>query len=640
MLTAKQIEPVVETVEELKAISQAIHLAQGVVEYTVEGKIVSANNKFLKIMGYVESEVANRSHDLFNSPEVSDSFEYRQFWEKLKKGEAQSGEYHLHGKSGRDVWLVGSFSPVINEEGQVKKILAIFSDITETKTELNVRMDIMNMTSIVSEANLKGDIIAMNDKYPEISQYSKEELLGKPHNMTRHPDMPKEVFKEMWATIGRGKMFRGVVKNRAKDGSPYYVDAVIAPVLGENGKPKKYLGVRYDITALELERQNMRGILRAIDGSFAYIEYDTAGNVVSANKIFQDLLGHHTEELKGKHHRNFCEPSFVSSFEYREFWSDLNAGKSKNGIFKRTTSSGKEIWLQSVYAPVTDEVGRVVKVIMIATDFTPLRTMIEAMGETANELSKSASELKQNSLQLNDNTKKTSHSSSQAAASSEQLFMGVQTVAASTEEMVASIAEISRSSNESAEMSRTTLASALETNKTIQKLGISSQEIGNVIKVISSIAQQTNLLALNATIEAARAGEAGKGFAVVANEVKELAKQTAKATEDITHKINTIQKDTTSAVDAIGGISKAMEKLNSISGTIAAAIEEQTATTNEVSRVIGQSKRGVEDIAHTIKEVSSAAVQSAEKCEMTLHSSEVLAGLSEKLRSLISQVQK
>lgn len=640
MSTAKKIEQETENFEELKAMSLAIHQSQGVVEYSVEGKILSANTKFLKIMGYGEADVFNRSHDFFNSPEVTESFEYRQFWEKLKKGEAQNGEYHLLGKNGRDVWLVGSFTPVVTDEGQVKKILAIFSDITETKTELKVRMDIMNMTSIVSEADQKGDIISMNDKYPQISQYSKEELIGRPHNITRHPDMPKEVFKEMWATIGRGKMFRGVVKNRAKDGSPYYVDAVIAPILGENGKPKKYLGVRYDITALELERQNMRGILRAIDGSFAYIEYDTFGNVVSANKIFQDFLGYHGEELKGKHHRNFCEPSFVSSFEYREFWSDLNAGKSKSGIFKRTSSSGKEIWLQSVYAPVTDEVGRVVKVIMIATDFTPLRTMIEAMGETANELSKSASDLKQNSLQLNENAKQTSHSSSQAAASSEQLFMGVQTVAASTEEMVASIAEISRSSNESADMSRTTLASALETNKTVQKLGASSQEIGNVIKVISSIAQQTNLLALNATIEAARAGEAGKGFAVVANEVKELAKQTAKATEDITNKINTIQKDTSSAVDAIGGISKAMEKLNAISGTIAAAIEEQTATTNEVSRVIGQSKRGVEDISHTIKDVSSAAIQSAEKCEQTLRSSEVLAGLSEKLRNLINQVQK
>src|SRR5262249_47789899 len=157
------------------------------------------------------------------------------------------------------------------------------------------------------------------------------------------------------------------------------------------------------------------------------------------------------------------------------------------------------------------------------------------------------------------------------------------------EEMTASIKEIARSANESAEMSKSTLAKAQTTNKTITQLGTSSQEIGNVIKVISSIAQQTNLLALNATIEAARAGDAGKGFAVVANEVKELAKQTAKATEDITNKIGAIQTDSSAAVEAIGGISQAMEKVNAIAGAIAASVEEQTATTNEVSRVVLES---------------------------------------------------
>ena len=118
------------------------------------------------------------------------------------------------------------------------------------EAELKVRTDIMNVTSIVSEADKKGDIVTINDKFVEVSKYSKQELIGAPHNTTRHPDMPKETFKQMWSTIGRGEMFRGVIKNRAKDGTPYYVDAVVAPILGENGKPMKYLGVRYDITEM------------------------------------------------------------------------------------------------------------------------------------------------------------------------------------------------------------------------------------------------------------------------------------------------------------------------------------------------------------------------------------------------------
>ena len=186
-------------------------------------------------------------------------------------------------------------------------------------------------------------------------------------------------------------------------------------------------------------------------------------------------------------------------------------------------------------------------------------------------------------------------------------------------------------------MARTTLNRAQLTNQTIMALGTSSQEIGDVIKVISSIAQQTNLLALNATIEAARAGEAGKGFAVVANEVKELAKQTAKATNDITNKIGAIQKDTQSAVSAIGGISEAVEKLNSISSVIAAAVEEQTATTNEVSRVVVQSKKDVESIAKTIRTVSQGAADSTGSSAQTLNSSKGLATLAKRLENLVKK---
>ncbi|HET8693754.1 MAG TPA: methyl-accepting chemotaxis protein [Aquabacterium sp.] len=242
--------------------------------------------------------------------------------------------------------------------------------LKEVEAELTLRTEIMNLTSIVSEADKKGDILSVNDKFIEISQYNRDELIGHPHNVTRHPDMPKETFKQMWSTIGRGQTFRGVIKNRAKDGTPYYVDAVVAPILGENGKPVKYLGVRYDITAAEIERQNAKGILNAIDNSFAYIEFNLAGEVLHANAKFLQLTGYRSDEIVGRHHSMFVDPAQSSTPAYRQFWADLNAGRVQSDVYKRLTKGGSEVWIQAVYAPVLDEMGRVIKIVKIATDVT------------------------------------------------------------------------------------------------------------------------------------------------------------------------------------------------------------------------------------------------------------------------------
>jgi methyl-accepting chemotaxis protein len=181
-------------------------------------------------------------------------------------------------------------------------------------------------------ADKKGDILSVNDKFMEVSKYPKNELIGHGHNTTRHPDMPKEVFKQMWATIGRGEIFRGVVKNRAKDGTPYYVDAVIAPILGDNGKPMKYLGVRYDITEAELERHNARGIINAIDASYAFIEFDLGGHVRQSQPQLLQTMGYQQEEDQGQAppHVLLMRPSLARP-AYQQFWADLNTGKPHTG---------------------------------------------------------------------------------------------------------------------------------------------------------------------------------------------------------------------------------------------------------------------------------------------------------------------
>lgn len=617
----------------------AINKSQAVIEFQMDGTILNANENFLKTFGYGLDDIKGKHHRTLCDSKYSESPEYRQFWEKLNRGEFATGEFMRIGKNGKVVWIMASYNPILDETGKPYKIVKFATDISEAKAELKARMDIMNLTSIVSEANLRGEIISFNQKYMDITQYSELELMGKGHNITRHPDMPKEVFKQMWATIGRGEIFRGVVKNRAKDGSAYYVDACIAPIMGDNGKPKKYLGVRYDITAMEVERQHMKGLFQAVDTSFAYIEFETDGTVISYNKNFQSTMEYSEGEAKGKHHRIFCDPKESASAEYANFWPDLKAGKAKSGIFKRRTRSGKEVYLQAVYSPVKNEVGEVTKVIKIASDVTE-QQIINEIQEIAATLSSASAELTATATEMSKTATQTSNESESAATAAEEVSTGVQTVATNMEEMVASIKEIGRSTNESAKMAKATLDGAQASNAIVTKLGTSSKEIGDVVKVISSIAQQTNLLALNATIEAARAGEAGKGFAVVANEVKELAKQTAKATDDITQKISAIQTDTQGAVTALSGISQAIEKLNGLSAVVATAVEEQNATTNEISRVVSESRKGVENIASTVKVVSRSAGTSSVNSEQTLTAAKELTLLAEKLSVLVKKAQK
>jgi methyl-accepting chemotaxis protein len=241
---------------------------------------------------------------------------------------------------------------------------------------------------IVSETDLKGYITYVNDKHCEVSQYSREELVGSNQNMVRHPDMPKELFKELWGTIGKGKIFRGPVKNMRKDGTPYYVDGIFAPVLGPNGKPVKYLGVRYDNTEVTIEKLAAEGVVNAINASYAYIEFDTKGNILTANENFERTMGYSLNEILGKHHRMFVEAEFSNSLEYQRFWEELSSGIAKNDLYKRVTKTGEVKWLQAVYSPVKDDMGRIFKVVKIATDVTDATNMAIETKLAAEEVSR------------------------------------------------------------------------------------------------------------------------------------------------------------------------------------------------------------------------------------------------------------
>ncbi len=470
--------------QELKRRIAAIERTQAVIEFSVEATILDANEAFLKVMGYRLEEVRGQPHSIFVEPGYETSATYREFWDRLRNGEPQVGDFRLFAKGGREVWIHGSYNPV----------------------------------------------------------------------------------------------------------------------LGRDGKPLKVVKVVTDITEARRQAADFEGQIRAIHQSQAIIAFDPDGVVLSANDNFLTAIGYRLDEIVGQHHRLFVESADRESPAYREFWDQLRHGEHQSGEFKRIGKGGRAVWIQGSYNPIKDAAGRVVKVVKFATDMTAQVEERIRRGEVQKEIDLDLG-------QITEAVASTTTRASSAASASAQASSNMQAVASGTEELAASVAEISRQTTDALTISRQAVAQAGETSEIVSGLATAAQKIGDVVKLINSIAEQTNLLALNATIEAARAGEAGRGFAVVASEVKSLATQTSKATDEISSQIAEVQTTTASAVSVIDAITGTISRINEISTAIAASVEEQAAVTRDISSNMQVAAQGVRDIDTSISEIATAAEQ-------------------------------
>lgn len=469
-------------VSELKAKLAALDKSQAMIEFEPGGIILSANENFLQALGYTLGEIKGRHHSMFVDAQARGTNDYQRFWQELSSGKFQAGEFKRIGKGGREIWIQATYNPIIDGRGRVTKVVKFASDVTQAK----------------------------------------------------------------------------------------------------------------------LQSADYAGQIQAIVKSQAVIEFNIDGTILTANANFLGAVGYALDEIKGRHHSMFIEPETRESPEYRQFWAALARGQYQAAEYKRIGKGGKEVWIQASYNPIFDLNGKPFKVVKYATDTTAQVTARLRNEQAQKSITRNLDEIAQ----------AISHASKQsttAAHASGETTTTVQAIASGAEQLDASVKEIAETMNKSRLATDNAAESIKNANQATSTLTTAAQAMNGIVELIEGIADQINLLALNATIEAARAGEQGRGFAVVATEVKNLASQAKGATEQIAREIANVQDVSGNVAGILGAIGRSMDSLREYVGGAAAAVEEQSAVTRDMSSNMQMTAASVATVSDNLSQIARSA---------------------------------
>jgi len=581
--------------------------------------------------------------------------------------------------------------------------------------DLMARIEAMDRVQAVIEFNLDGTIITANDNFLNCLGYSLDEIKGKHHRMFADPAYAASgEYQAFWAKLNRGEFDTGVYRRLGKGGKEIWIQASYNPIMDANGKPYKVVKFATDITAEKIRNADFEGKMAAVGKAQAVIEFNLDGTVITANQNFLSTLGYTLDEIKGHHHRMFCDAVYTGSSEYQAFWAKLNRGEYDAAVYRRLGKGGKEVWIQASYNPIMDANGKPCKVVKFATDITGQKQaqievekliaaaaagqlterikterfegaskdltqsfnqlldavstpLHEAQGVltalAANDLTKNMTGSYQgefdqmksslnNALQNLSVTVATVREAVEAVtAGSEQITKGSEDLSQRTSEQASALEETSASMEEMTSTVKQNADNAKQANqlaiaardtadkggsvtkKAVEAMGEinkSSKKIADIITVIDEIAFQTNLLALNAAVEAARAGEHGRGFAVVAAEVRNLAQRSATAAKEIKGLINeSIQRvnDGSELVNQSGKtleeIVSSVKRVTDIIAEITAASQEQASGIDQVNKAIMQMDETTQQNAALVEETTSAAQSMKEQARGLMQQVEV-----------------
>ncbi|WP_281685696.1 methyl-accepting chemotaxis protein [Thalassobaculum salexigens] len=529
-------------------IAEALNRSQALIEFGLDGTVKTANENFLKLMGFSLDQVVGKNHSTFVPKHEGDSAEYRAFWQALRGGETQTGVFRRVKRDGSDIWLQASYIPTTNRAGALTGVIKLATDVTERVLRdvfSSGQTDAIGKSMAVIEFELDGTIVRANQNFLDTLGYSLAEIQGKHHSMFIDPAQVKgEEYKQFWPSLAAGNFKQGEFKRIGKGGREVWIQATYNPIRDLDGNPFRVVKFATDVTKQKLKAADAQGQIDAIGASQAVIEFDLDGIIQSANAHFLGAIGYTIDEIRGKHHRMFVDKGYQSSPEYAEFWDALRRGQYRSGEFRRIGKGGREVWIQASYNPICDLNGKPFKVVKYASDVTD-QVLARKRAEHVQQL--------------------------------------METVAAGAEELNASVKEIATSMVKSKDTTAGAFDLVVAADGFTVELEGATKAMGGIVEAINDITGQISLLALNATIEAARAGEAGKGFAVVANEVKNLANQAKNATDQIGENISRMQHVSSEVVNSLASIRSAMDEVQEYVASTAAAVEEQSTVANDMS---------------------------------------------------------